>query len=225
MSRSLRRGILAATAVAFSLFTVSACGAGNEADTNQVSPDNAGTSVGKIKIQNVNVVTQAEGSEGPAVVSAKIFNTGGTAQTLESVTVSPQGVEAELSPAKGSGPVTIPANGSVILGGKGNAAATLDSPGVEEGGVTPVVFTLSGTGEVEVGALVMPADGYYERFGPSSQPTQSPTASPGETPEGTESPSGSETAPESPAGEEEAGAGDREDVANGDEEPEGTPGD
>ncbi|WP_030546081.1 hypothetical protein [Streptomyces albus] len=224
MSRSLRRGILAATAVAFSLLTVSACGAGNEADTNKVRPDNAGASVGEIKIQNVNVITQAEGAEGPAVVSAKIFNTGGTAQTLESVTVSEEGVKAELSPAKGSGPVTIPAHGSVILAGKGNAAAELESPEVEEGGVTPVVFTLSGTGEIEVNALVMPADGYYERFGPSSQPSQSPTASPSKSPEDTESPSASETAMESPAGDEEAEDGALEDVSNGDEEPEGAAG-
>ncbi|MBQ0986666.1 DUF461 domain-containing protein [Streptomyces sp. F63] len=224
MSRSLRRGILAATTVAISLLTVSACGAGNEAGTNQVSPDNASASVGKIKIQNVNVITQAEGSEGPAVVSAKIFNTGGTAQTLESVTVSRQDVKAELSPAKGSGPVTVPAHGSVILSGKGNAAAELESPEVEEGGVTPVVFTLSGTGDIKVDAVVMPADGYFERFGPSAQPTQSPTATPSKSPEDTESPSESETATESPAGDENAGAGTREDVANGDEEPQGAAG-
>ncbi|NJQ00023.1 DUF461 domain-containing protein [Streptomyces zingiberis] len=209
MSRSLRRGILAATAVTFSLLTVAACGAGNNAATMMVRPDNASASVGDIKIQNVNVITQPKGTEGPAVVSAKIFNNGGKAQTLESVELA-EGGTAELSPAKGSGPVKIPAGGYVIFGGEGNASAVLESPKAGEGGVAPVVFTLSSVGEVRVDALVMPAQHYFERFGPSSLPT--PSGSPGGSPSGT--PSGSASPSASAGGSESAGAG--EGAANGD---------
>ena len=70
MSRSLRRGALAATALAFSIATLSACAAGKDAQTLEIKPDNAATSVGDIKIQNVNVVTQPGRRAGPAAVTA-----------------------------------------------------------------------------------------------------------------------------------------------------------
>lgn len=79
MSSSLRRGALAAAAIAFSLASLAACGAGNNAQTLEVKPDNAATSVGDIKIQNALVITQPDTtSTGPAVVSATVFNNGTT---------------------------------------------------------------------------------------------------------------------------------------------------
>ena len=124
MSRSLRRGALAASAIAFSLASLSACAAGNGAQTLGVKADNAYVTVGDIKVQNATVVTQPKpDAEGPAVVAATLFNNGKDPQTLDSVQVGSATVK--LSPGKGTGPITVPAHGSVVLGGKGNASAVI----------------------------------------------------------------------------------------------------
>ncbi|MGP3928198.1 DUF461 domain-containing protein [Streptomyces sp. 8N616] len=203
MSRSIRRGALAASAIAFSLATLSACGAGNSASTLQVKPDNAATHVGEIKIQNANVITQPEGTEGPAVVAAKIFNNGQEDQTLESVTVEGSGERVKLAPAKGTGPLTVPAGGALTLGGEGNPSAVLagGSESLRDGDVQEVVFNLSQTGAVRLQAFVVPATSYFEGFGPTAVPTPSRTASPTGSPR---------------RGAEEEGATEEEGAANGD---------
>ncbi|MFF6997424.1 DUF461 domain-containing protein [Streptomyces sp. NPDC008313] len=174
MSSSLRRGALAAAAIAFSIASLAACGAGSNAQTLQIKPDNAATSVGDVKVQNALVITEPDGTaEGPAVVSATIYNNGDTAQTLDSVTVDGAGGPAELKPAKGSGKVTVPAHGYIVLGGKDNAAASLASAGqnVKAGNVQKVTFSLSKTGDVSLKALVVPAESYFTKWGPSEVPT------------------------------------------------------
>ncbi|MEV7735221.1 DUF461 domain-containing protein [Streptomyces sp. NPDC088921] len=202
MSSSLRRGVLAAAAIAFSVTALSACAAGNNAQTLEVKPDNAETSVGGIRLQNVVVITQpttqASGeTKGPAVVSASVFNNTGTAQTLDAVRVEGGG-SAEITPAKGKGKVTVPAHGSVILGGKGNASAVVTEIGesVKDGNAQKVTFTFSTTGDVSLRAFVVPADGYYTKWGPSavpSAPQTSPKPTGPATPTGTATPSGSVT--------------------------------
>ncbi|GAA3301844.1 hypothetical protein GCM10020295_46040 [Streptomyces cinereospinus] len=103
MSSSLRRGALAATAIAFSIASLAACGAGNQAQTLEIRPDNAATSVGDIKIQNAVVITQADPeATGPAVVSATVFNAGDRPQTIESISLDGART-VELSPASGRG--------------------------------------------------------------------------------------------------------------------------
>ncbi|MFD7860531.1 DUF461 domain-containing protein [Streptomyces microflavus] len=206
MSRSLRHGALAATAIAFSIVSLSACAAGNNAETLKVRPDNAATSVGSIKVQNANVITQAEAeAEGPAAVTATLFNDGTEAEVLESITLPGTDVRVTLRPAKGKGPVEIPAGGRVILGGKGNASAVIDEgrEATQDGNVQQVVFKLSRTGDVALGANVVPATGYYKDFGPSARP-EAPEPKPSGTPStgGSETPStgGSET-PGTPSGE------------------------
>ncbi len=174
MSRSLRRGAIAATALAFSLATLSACGAGNDAQTLGVRPDNAATSVddGKVKIQNALVITQPDlESTGPAAVSATIFNNGTTDQTLESIKIDGTAKEAELKPAKG-GSLTIPAGGSLIIGGKNNATAMLPSSreAVLDGNAQSVTFTLSETGDVTLKTFVVPATSYFSEWGPEEVP-------------------------------------------------------
>lgn len=172
MSSSLRRGALAAAAIAFSIASLSACAAGNNAQTLQVQPDNAATTVGDIKVQNAIVVTQPDlESTGPAVVAATLFNEGRTDQTLESVTLPGTGKTAELSPAEG-GSLTVPAGGSLILGGEGNASAVLPSSreAVQDGNAQPVTFTFSETGDVSLRAIVYPAENFFEGWGPSEIP-------------------------------------------------------
>ncbi|MFI6936582.1 copper chaperone PCu(A)C [Streptomyces sp. NPDC050287] len=202
MSSSLRRGALAAAAIAFSIASLAACGAGNDAQTLQIKPDNAATTVGPIKLQNIVVITQPNSpAKGPAVISGTVFNNGDTPQTLDSVSVAGGGA-AKITPAKGKGRLTVPAGGSVILGGKGNPSAAINDLGrsVKDGNAQKVTFTFSETGEVSLSAFVVPADHYFTKWGPSAVPSTKPSTSrspgAGESTSGSPSPSTSN----SPAG-------------------------
>ncbi|MEU9555686.1 DUF461 domain-containing protein [Streptomyces fumanus] len=189
MSSSLRRGALAAAAIAFSILPLTACGAGNNAQSLEIKPDNAATTVGDVKVQNAIVITQPDlESTGPATISATVFNGGRSAQTLESIRVDGTGKTAELKPAKGKD-LTIPAGGSLILGGKDNASATLPSSreAVRDGNAQKITFTFSKTGDVSLKAFVVPAEHYFTEWGPSEAPT---------TPEASEDPSTSSASPD-----------------------------
>ncbi|MFJ2774116.1 DUF461 domain-containing protein [Streptomyces sp. NPDC087300] len=186
MSRSLRRGAIAASAIAFSLATLAACGAGNNAQTMEVKPDNAATTVGDIKIQNAMVITQPDlKSKGPAVISATVFNNGRTAQDLESITVDGTDKKAALTPgkddkdSKSKGKLTIPAGGSVVIGGENNASAVLPSSreAVKDGNAQKVTFSFSKTGDVALQTFVVPAESYFSKWGPSELP-QAPDGKP-----------------------------------------------
>ncbi|MFF0160178.1 DUF461 domain-containing protein [Streptomyces sp. NPDC005263] len=208
MSSSLRRGALATAAIAFSIASLAACGAGNNAQTLEVKPDNAATSLGDIKLQNVMVITQPnDESTGPAVISATVFNSGNTAQTLDSVNVDGGG-SADLTPAKGKGALTVPAGGSVILGGQGNASAALNEIGasVKNGNAQKVTFTFSKTGDISLRAFVVPAEYYFTKWGPTEMPSApggagkpGGTAKPGTSTEPGAGASGSPSASNTPA--------------------------
>ncbi|MEU2119157.1 DUF461 domain-containing protein [Streptomyces sp. NPDC016459] len=188
MSRSLRRGALAATAIVFSIATLSACGAGNDAQTLGVRPDNPAVTVDDVKIQNALVITQPEaGVKGPAVVSATVFNNGDASQTLDAISLPGSNATVKLKAAAGTGPITVPAGGSVVIGGAGNATATIEngSEAARKGDAQKVVFKLSKTGDVGMNAFVVPASSYFKDFGPSIVP-----APPGTTPSASATPSG-----------------------------------
>ncbi|MEU2772585.1 DUF461 domain-containing protein [Streptomyces sp. NPDC007162] len=179
MSSSLRRGALAASAIAFSVASLAACGAGNDSQTLEIKPDNAATSVGDIKVQNATVITQPDlTSTGPAVVSATIFNTGTQPETLQSIVVAGTNKTAELHATK-SQPLTIPGGGRLILGGKDNASAVLPSSreAIKDGNAQKITFTFSKTGDVSLRAFVVPAESYFTGWGPSSVPSPSASAS------------------------------------------------
>ncbi|MGW0603518.1 DUF461 domain-containing protein [Streptomyces sp. NPDC002640] len=189
MSSSLRRGALAAAAIAFSIASLAACGAGNNAETLQIKPDLAGVAVGDIKVQNVAVLTQPDTeATGPAAVMATVFNDGTKDQTLDSITLD-GGHTVELEPAKG-GTLTVPAGGRLVIGGDKDATATVSGgrDAVRDGDNHKVTFTFSETGRVSLEALVLPADSYLSDWGPSAVPGA------GE-PSGSASPSGSATEP------------------------------
>jgi copper(I)-binding protein len=212
VSSSLRRGSLAAAAIAFSIASLAACGAGNNAQTLEVKPDNAATSVGDIRIQNATVITQPDlKSKGPAVVTGTLFNNGRTAQTLDAITVDGVGKTAKLSGAKGGSKITVPAGGSVVLGGKGNASAELPNSrtAVLDGNAQPITFSFSKAGDVKLKAFVVPADSYFKKWGPSevpaapgtsASPSTSASTSTSATPGHGASASTSASESESPAG-------------------------
>ncbi|MYZ34119.1 DUF461 domain-containing protein [Streptomyces sp. MnatMP-M17] len=194
MSRSLRRGVLAASALVFSLAPLTACGAGNNAQTLGVKPDSAATSVGDISIQNATVVTQPEANaEGPAVVTGTVFNNGRSGQTLDSITLPGTSAAVKLSPASGSGPITVPAGGWVQLGGEGNASAVIENgrEAAKDGDAQQVVFTFSETGDVGLRAFVFPSDTYFKGVGPSALPSPSLSAPVSPSPGASGTPAGS----------------------------------
>lgn len=216
MSRSLRRGALAATALVFSIASLSACAAGNDAQTLGVRPDNAATTVDNIKIQNATVITQPKAdAEGPAVVAATVFNNGAESQTIDEITLGGTSAKVKLTPVKGSGPITVPAQGSVVIGGAGNASAVVADgrEAAQAGGVQDVVFTFSETGDVKMKAFVVPADGYFKGYGPSAppKPAEKPAATPSGTPTG--SPAGTPSG--TPGNGENGAAGTPTDSASG----------
>ncbi|CAM5355729.1 MULTISPECIES: DUF461 domain-containing protein [Streptomyces] len=191
MSSSLRRGAVAAAAIAFSIASLASCAAGNNAETHQIRPDNAAATVGDIMVQNATIVTQPDlESTGPAIVAATIFNNGTKDQTLDSVVVDGVDKKAELTAAQGNGPLTIPAGGRLIVGGEDNASAVLPSSrtSVLDGNAQAVTFTFSRTGDVKLDTLVVPAAGYFKKWGPSDMPSAPASNSP--------SPESSETAGE-----------------------------
>jgi len=204
VSSSLRRGALAASALAFSIASLAGCGAGNNSQTLEIKPDNAAVTLGVIKIQNAVVITQPErGAEGPAAVAATVFNTGRSAQTLTGITVDGTSLSAVLTPGKDDtaskkGSLVVPAGGSVVIGGAGNASAVLTSPGdsVKNGDAQKITFTFSDAGDVSLQAFVVPATNYFTSWGPTSVPT--PSASP--SPSSSESASGEASASPSPSG-------------------------
>jgi hypothetical protein len=186
VSSSLRRGVIAASALVLPLVTLSACGAGNDAQTMEIKPDSAATSVGDIKLQAITVVTEPTvGAQGPAVVTGTVFNNGRTSQTLDSIKLPGTSATVEITPAKGGGQLTIPALSSVALGGKGHASAVIqDGSAATDGNAQQVVFTFSKTGDVGLRALVVPATQYFTKVGPSAAPTPSTRPSASGSPSG-----------------------------------------
>jgi hypothetical protein len=194
--RSFRRGACAAV-LALSLAPLAACAAGNGAATLAIHPDNAATSVGDMEVQNAYVLTEANG---PATVSARLFNNGTSAQTLQSLQVAGT-LNAQLRGVKGRSTVTVPAHGSVLLGGKGNPAAIVDTTqeSLRNGDVQTAVFTFSASGSVSLPINVTPAVGFFEPYGPSSLPA-SASPSPTTTPSGSSTPTGTATPTGTPKG-------------------------
>lgn len=161
MSRSLRRGAVAALAVAIAP-VLAACSAGSDAATLQVRPNVAATTVSTLKLNGVAVV---EGSDGSANVTANIANTSSTdTYTLQSVSLG--GKQATLS-----GPASIPGLTSLLLSGPGKTAANVPDAGVQAGTNVDVTFQFSNAAGKDVSvstpALVNTATGLYASFAPS----------------------------------------------------------
>jgi hypothetical protein len=188
VSSSLRRGTLAATVLALSVATLSACGAGPDASTQQIRPDNAMIHKGDVKIQDVQVIT-TDRAGGQAAVTGRIFNNADRAEKLQSITLGGPNGTVTLHPAEG-GSLNVPAHGWLTLGGKDHASAVIDDPAaadVKNGEAQKVVFHLSHTGAVSLRGLVVPVEHGLNRFGPSAAPTSAsgapePTATPSESP-------------------------------------------
>ncbi|GAA2745028.1 DUF461 domain-containing protein [Kitasatospora cinereorecta] len=180
MSRSLRRGAIAALAIA-AIVPLAACSAGNSPATMQVTPDSAATSIGSdIKLNNIVVVTPASAQAeytGPANVTVNISNTGTAPESLKSITVG--GAAATFADAQGGSisEIVIPAGGSVLLGGNGRPVAKVSSAKVTVGGLVDTAFTFGQAGNVTAPVNVQPAVAYYADYGPKAEAAPSPKPS------------------------------------------------
>lgn len=178
MVRSFRRGAVAAV-LALSLAPLAAaCSAGTDAQSLGVHPNTDSGAAGDVLVQSAFVLTDPSG---PASVTARLFNNGNAAQSLQAVQIAGE-PQATLVGAKGApGTITVPAHGSVLLGGTGNPAVVLagSSESLRDGDVQDAVFTFSAAGPVKMQVNVTPAAGYFQAYGPRSVPTTaapSPTA-------------------------------------------------
>lgn len=187
MSRSLRRGVLAASLV-LATASLSACAAGNDAASLGIKPDNPETSVGGIKIQS-GVVIVSEGEDQPVAVTASVVNNTTTSQTLESVTIKGLSTPLELAGPKGESGITVPAGGTVRIGGKDGASATLPDASDEMsealGRFRTVTFAFSEAGDVPLEASVVPDEDFYTPWAATPSPSATPSSTAeqaGETP-------------------------------------------
>ncbi len=178
MSRSLRRGALAAVLAITIAPLAAACGAGSSPQTLEIKPDSVAASVGSIQIENAFIVTEPKGG-GPAAITARVFNNGSTAQQLTSITVHGATSPVKLTGRDGTpGPVTIPGGSAITLGGKGNPSAELASDGgIVAGDFQHTVFDFSHTGQVSLSPSVVPAARYFQPFGPIVMASPSASAS------------------------------------------------
>ncbi|MFF3597534.1 DUF461 domain-containing protein [Kitasatospora indigofera] len=203
MSRSLRRGSLAAIA-AIAIASLSACAAGNNAETLEVKPDNTSVTLGTdLRLNNIVVVTGDETSgehTGPANVTVNISNTGAEPAKLESISVEGGGT-ATLTDPSGAPlkELIIKPGDAVLLGGPGQPTARLASATLQVGGFVPTTFAFEKAGQVQAEAAVYANFGYYKGFGPTPTPSApaSPaagTASPAAAPSPTASPTAGATA-------------------------------
>ncbi|MFC1420093.1 DUF461 domain-containing protein [Streptacidiphilus cavernicola] len=165
MSRSLRRGAVAAVIIATAPI-LAACAAGDSAASLKVKPDNAATSIAtgdsSLKLNGIVVVTGATG-QAPANVTVNIANGGTQPDTLTGVTVN--GVPATLT-----GDMTVQPQGSLLLGGRGKPSATVPTLDASPGQNTTVAFTFSSAGSVAVQALIATGTGEYATFAPVPPP-------------------------------------------------------
>ncbi|WP_371497838.1 DUF461 domain-containing protein [Kitasatospora sp. NBC_00374] len=209
MSRSLRRGAIAALVLA-AIVPLSACAAGNTPDTLEIKPDNAATSLGdNLRLNNIVVVTPARTAAGagesaavPATVTVNISNTGQAPESLKSITVGD--AAATFTDAKGApvNEIVIPAGGAVLIGGPEQPNARVASAKLSTGGFATTNFTFAVAGKVGAEAAVQPAVGLYAGFGPKAEvlPSASPVVAPAPSASGSATASASATAPVPPSG-------------------------
>ncbi|MCD0486419.1 copper chaperone PCu(A)C [Streptacidiphilus sp. ASG 303] len=194
MSRSLRRGAIAAL-VALAVAPLSSCAASNDAESLQVKPDNASTSLGDdLQLNNIVLVTApgggaAESETRPAALSVNISNSGTAPEVLTSVSVGDAGTAALTGPGGGKvGQITVPAGGSVLLGGPGQPSVQIADASVQEGGYSRVTFTFDKAGTVTTQAAVVTGSGQYASFAPAAPAAPTAKASPTALPTGSGAP-------------------------------------
>lgn len=181
MSRSIRRGAVAATLALALAPLAAACSSGTDAATTQLKPDSAYTQVGTIKVQNLSLVTGDEGS-GLVSLGGALINESDKPETLKQVTLAGAAAPGTMKGQDGATSITVPARGAVYLTGeKGGPSVTFSgAPDATAGKYVDVTFSFSTVGQTKLGVAVHPPEDHYEALKPSSP--QSAAPSPASTP-------------------------------------------
>lgn len=187
MSRSLRRGAVAAVIAVAIAPVLAACSAGSSAATLQVKPNAAATSVngGQLKLNGVAIVADANGNA-PASVIASIANNEQQAENLVSVTVG-------TTAASLTGPTAIPSGSALSLGTPGANATLATVPSLDQpaGANEPITFVFANGGSVTLSAQIQTGTGEYAPYAPA---TPTPTTVPSVVPTGAALPTASGSA-------------------------------
>jgi copper(I)-binding protein len=173
VSRSLRRGAVAAVIAVAIAPVLAACAAGSSAASLEVKPNSAATSIngGQLKLNGVAVVADANGNA-PASVIASIANNEPQQENLVSVTVG-------TTAATLTGPTTIPSGAALNLGNPGAGSTTAVVPTLDQpaGANVPVTFVFANGGSVTLNAQIQAGTGEYAPYAPATPtPTVTPSA-------------------------------------------------
>lgn len=189
MSRSIRRGAVAATLALALAPLAAACSSGTNAATGDLKPDTPHTALGTVKVQNLTLVAGDEGTDLVALGGAFI-NEGDRPETLAKVVLEGATGAAELRSAAGTGPITIPAHGAVYLTG-GADKIVFKADDIRAGDYKKVTFSFGTVGETTLRVAVHLPEDYYKPLKP-----EAPATKPAAAPSASQSPS---TAPSSAA--------------------------
>lgn len=149
---TVRTRRLAAASTLLLALSLSGCGTGGDAATNQQYQPGVGANLrtGDVQLYNALLV---ESEDGTVALSAGLLNTTDTAQTLESVS---------LAPADGGSPVTVEPAADVALTpgqlftiGRAGEVAGVETDDLVAGRYATLTLTFSGAGEVSIEAPVV----------------------------------------------------------------------
>jgi hypothetical protein len=172
VSRSIRRGALAAAVAVMTCTVLSGCASGFSAETTQIKDvaEGANGSVGDINLRNMLLVTSEDQST--AGVVGAIVNHGSAEDSLTAVTVD--GVSAT-----GGLPAPVEPNQLLILGSqKGQVQVTVSDIKSKPGDMANVVLKFRDAGDVSLQVLVEPPVEGYKSWAPSPSPSPSASVSP-----------------------------------------------
>jgi hypothetical protein len=151
--------------------TLTGCAAGPTAPTRNIKKvtDGAEGDLGSLKVRDLLVVNQADGS---GVLVGTVVNDGTASDTLTGITV------AGIPVALGSAPVVLDQNMPVIFSGdSANNSAVVAGLNQSAGNRVPIELTFATAGSITLDAIVRDKSGDFANVGPVAAATPSPSAS------------------------------------------------
>ncbi len=160
----------AATVLAVCLVAVlptAGCYQGFDNTVNSQGPTGNGTDfiVGDMLVQDATLVTDPAGTSGAASLVVTLINEGDTPEALLEVTAEPAASSSQRTP------ITVLPGQSVRVGGAAVDQVELTGLDVEPGSYATVTFSFERSGSETRAVVVVPAQGYYEGYGPVESAT------------------------------------------------------
>ncbi len=130
--------------------------------------DGVAAQVGALHMNNLIIIADRQG--GPGNLVGLAINGSGQPAQITAAAVSEQA-------AAPSAALTVPANGSQQFSEKGGRATSIPAVQVAPGAMMQVLLQTN-LGQTVVEVPVLPAEGYYEGYGPTAAATPAPTSAP-----------------------------------------------